>query len=265
MLTAGISSTPPDEQLPARTLQAKASAAYGSQSRETQEERWILSCLPMVRHIAQKVSAQASCRQDTDELISAGTLGLVKAARAYDQTRDAEFRTYAYIRIRGAMIDELRSRSFVPSAVHNQIRLVQETFARMSAAQSTPSDEQLATELNMPLEELYSILEKGRQQHFLHIHGLSDEGSPLGALQPVDRAPSPEAQAERKEMVENLVAAMTQLPTRDRHILMLYYERDLTMKEVAQVLSVTESRVSQLHASALMKLAAKLKGKGSRQ
>ena len=219
-----------------------------------------MDTLPMVRRIVSKIAGQMSQQADMDELISAGTLGLVKAARAYDPSHDAEFRTYAYIRIRGAVIDELRSRSFVPVAVHGEIKRMQEAYRRLSSVHNRPpGDEELASEMGIATSELYSLMEEARRRHFLHIHGLSDEPSAMESLAPVDRGPSPQSQVERQELAGRLAAAIASLPQRDRHILLLYYERELTMKEVAAVLRVTESRVSQLHASALMKLAMKMK------
>ena len=259
-MTTETSNLPPGAD-GAKVLQARAAQAYATQSRESLEEQWILDHLPMVRHIVQKVAAQLSQKMDLEDLISAGTLGLVKAARAFDPSRDAEFKTYAFIRIRGAVIDELRGRSFVPSAVHHQVRKVQQAYRELtaSAGGKPPDDEELARALNMPLEQLYRILAEARTQHFLSIHGLKGDHPATDALAPLDGAPAPSDQAERKELLERLAAAIRELPQRDRLVLLLYYERDLTMKEIAGVLKITESRVSQLHASAVFKLSMKLR------
>jgi RNA polymerase sigma factor for flagellar operon FliA len=244
---------------PPPAVRARAMQAYAVQSRALLEERWILDHIPLVKHIVNKVMVHARGKSDLEDLISAGTVGLVKAAKSFDPAREVEFKTYAYIRIRGAVIDELRRNSFVPSNVHQELRRIEEIYRRMSAKTGRPpSDEQLAREAKLPLEKLYKILQEGRNQHFLSIHGLSDETSTLQGLVPPDHEPGPAQQAERKEMLEVLTEALMELSERDRHVLLLYYERDLTMKETAQVLGVTESRVSQLHASALFKLSMKL-------
>jgi RNA polymerase sigma factor for flagellar operon FliA len=248
------------EQPGGSALRARASKAYANQSREAVEERWILDHLPLVRHIVQKIASQVAKREDIEDLISAGTLGLVKAARSFDPTREAEFKTYAYIRIRGAVIDELRHRSFVPTAVHKQIRLVKNAYQQwISEHGVAPTDEQLAAAVNKPLDQLYKVLEEARKQHFLSIHGLTDESPELEAMLPADNDHCPQEEAERRETLGRLSQAIMDLPKRDRIILILYYERDLTMKETAQVLGITESRVSQLHASAMFKLSMKLK------
>ncbi len=241
-----------------KALQAKISQAYAKQSREAAEERWITENLPMVQHIAQKVASYVSNAADMEDLISAGTVGLVQAARAYDTDRDAEFRTYAYIRVRGAIIDELRSRSFVPSAVHKQIRLIRQTYQDLLTESGVPPDDaELARAVGLSPEQLYQTLQEARKQQFLSIHGLSEDQPAIGPMI-VDKMPSPDTQVERKELLEHLAEAISELPKRDRTLLLLYYERDLTMKEIAQVLDITESRVSQLHAGALFKLSMKL-------
>lgn len=240
-------------------LRARMTQAYAKQSRAAMEEKWILDHMPLVKHIVSRVMVHAKGKTDFDDLISAGMVGLVKAAKSFDLARGVGFKTYAYIRVRGAVIDELRQVSFVPSNVHQDLRRIQETYRQLSAqVGQTPTDEQLARAVKMPLEKLYKTLEEGRRQHFLSIHGLSEESSALQSLVPPDRNPGPREEAERKEMLQSLTDALLELPERDRHVLLLYYERDLTMKETAQVLGVTESRISQLHASALFKLSVKL-------
>ena len=111
----------------------------------------------------------------------------------------------------------------------------------------------------MTCEQLYRALEEGRRQHFLSIHGLTDDQPAMASLVPADDGPTPAEQAERHETLERLAAAIRELPERDRILLLLYYERDLTMKETAEVLGITESRVSQLHASAVFKLSMKMR------
>jgi len=244
----------------AQILRAKVNKAYTRELRESLEEKRILQYLPLVRHVVQKVIAQLSNRADTENLISAGTLGLVKAARSYDPGRNTEFKTYAYIRIRGAVIDELRSESFVPSGVRKQIRLAEQAYRRYFQRNGcAPADEELAGELGISKEQLYRTLEEARRQQFLSIHGLAGDREGQTELVPVDGSLSPAAQVEKLELLERLAKAIKDMPPRDRQILLLYYERDLTMKEIAAVFDITESRVSQLHASSLFKLSMRLR------
>ncbi|MFP3936924.1 MAG: sigma-70 family RNA polymerase sigma factor [Phycisphaerae bacterium] len=246
---------------PDDALRARATQAYAQQSRQAREQQWILQYLPLVRHVVSKVTAKLTYKKDVEDLISAGTLGLVKAARAYDPSQETSFKTYAYIRIRGAVIDELRGRTFAPAGIHARVREAKEAYEQCLAELGRPpGDEELAEKLGLSLDELYRLFEDMRKQHFLSIHGLSDdEPAILGRLTPADNEPSPADKAEHKETLERLLQAIRELPERDRIVILLYYERDLTMKEAATVLEVTESRVSQLHAGALFKLAMKLK------
>lgn len=243
----------------AGALRARISEAYARQSRESLEERWVLDHLRLVRHVVSKVTGAAGFCGDVDDLISAGTLGLVKAAKAFDPARQLEFKTYAFIRIRGAVLDELRGRCFVPAGVRQRVRDIRRAYQDLaSESGSPPDDEALAQRAGLSVETLLRTLEEARKQNFLSIHGLEDDDSSMEALVPPDAAPQPHAQAERNEQLANLAQAIRELPQRDRVMLILYYERDLTMKEVAQVLGITESRVSQVHASALFKLSMKL-------
>jgi RNA polymerase sigma factor FliA len=241
-------------------LRARARQAYATQSREGVDEKRILDHLPLVRHVVQKVAAHLGHKADLENLISAGTLGLVKAAHSFDPKHQAEFKTYAYIRIRGAVLDELRSESFLPSAVYKQIRLAQQAYARFADRNGRPpGEEELAAELGTTTAQLYRTLEEARRQQFLSLHGLGGDREGRDCLVPVDGAPSPDRVAERKELLERMTRAIRKLPARSRQILILYYERDLTMKEVAEVLEVTESRISQLHAGALFDLSMRMK------
>lgn len=246
---------------PDGTLRAMATAAYARQSREVLEDGWILEYLPLVRHVVSKVTAALSHVTDIEDLISAGTLGLVKAARAFDPGKDAEFKTYAYIRIRGSVLDELRRRSFVPSSVHGEVRRIRQAFEQLLVETgSPPTDDQIAERLGIDVKQLYRTLQDARRQNFLSIHGLDEDEPALGTYLPAAPSPAPDAQAERGELLGRLAEAIAALPKRDRIVILLYYERDLTMKEVAAVLEVTESRVSQIHASALFRLSMKMRG-----
>jgi RNA polymerase sigma factor FliA len=158
------------------------------------------------------------------------------------------------------VLDEIRQRSFVPVAVHKEIQEVRKAYERLTARHGQPpQDEELARETGKSTQQLYETMEDARRQHFLSIHGMSEESPALAALAPAAKDDSPESQVEQKEMLENLAKAITQLPEKERLVILLYYERELTMKESAMVLGVTESRVSQLHAAALFKLSEKLR------
>ena len=241
-------------------MKNKATKIYTKQSRESLEEKLIVSHLPLVKHIAHRLVSHAGDAVDFEDMVSAGTVGLVKAAKSFDRSKEVSFKTYAYIRIKGAIIDELRSISFVPSGVYQQIKRIEAAYHELTSKNGTPpSDEALAKHLKLPVAKMYHYLEEARKQNFISMNKLGanddDEGQ---QIVPVSSVEAPDQQLERKELLEKLTQAIISLPKRDREMIILYYQRNLTMKEVAMVLNVTESRVSQIHASALFKLSMKM-------
>lgn len=241
-------------------LTGQALRAYGSQVRESQADQLILQYLPLVHRIVSQVVSYLHPPLSREDLVSAGTIGLVKAVRDYDPCKDAEFKTYAYIRVRGAVIDELRQWSFAPASVSKQFEQVQEASTRLLEEKGKPpTDEELAGEVGMPVEKLYQLLEAARARHFLSIHGLDDETPALGDCLADRGEPGPSWRMEREELIEKLAEAIQNLPKKQRRIVVLYYHKELTMKQIAEVLEITESRVSQLHAAALFALSTELR------
>lgn len=249
-----------DSPLGQNHLKNSAVKAYTSQTKKIRADKLIIEFLPMVHRIVHQVVSFLRPPLSNEDLVSAGTIGLVKAARDFDPSRNAEFKTYAYIRVRGAILDELRSWSFTPAAVKKQFEHARQ-LARQIIQQTgrTPSDEELAQKLGISVEKMYKVFENARAKHFLSIHGISDEAPPLGSTLADTGTNQPGDRLEHAELVAKLTEQIQQLPPKQRRIIILYYHKELTMKQVARVLNITESRVSQLHASALFKLSAKLR------
>jgi RNA polymerase sigma factor for flagellar operon FliA len=240
-------------------LAGRALRAYGTQMHPRHEDERILQYLPLVQRIVSQVTSYLQPPLSREDLISAGTIGLVKAARDFDPTRDAEFKTYAYIRIRGAVIDELRGWSFAPPSVKKLIDRAHELAERQMNEQGTlPSDEELAEQMGVEPEKLMQVYETTRARHFLSISGLEEDGPAIGSFLAA-ATPEPGRRAERQELKKHLAQAMRNLPEKQRQIVLLYYHRELTMKQIAEVLELTESRISQLHAAALFKLSLQMK------
>jgi len=240
-------------------LKAVAARTYrGHKSRCISDEE-IIKLLPMVRKIARRAVSYIRPPLSLDDLVSAGTIGLLKAARDFDASHQAEFKTYAYIRIKGAVLDELRRASLLPSGVGKQVRQVQELSRRIAEETgSLPTDEELAHRLNVPIEDVYELFESARAQHFVSIDGLADEQPALGEVLAAADTTGPESRIERAELLDQLTKAMQELDQRRLQVIVLYYHQQLTMKQIAGLLDITESRVSQLHASALFSLSVKL-------
>jgi len=228
-------------------------------SNDLENER-IVNFLPLVNKIARQVISYLKPPLSFEDMISAGTVGLVKAARDFDPSKGVEFQTYAYIRIKGSILDELRGWTFVPANLHNQIKEAQRISREITERTgSAPTDEQLANELGISVNELYEMLEKGRAQHFISLDTGSDETPSLGNQLISHHANSPDERMERQELISILAKAIQELPEKPRRIILLYYHQNLTMKQIAEVLEITEPRVSQLHASALFNLSVKLR------
>jgi len=240
-------------------LKTAARRAYSGQKKQSLEDEQIIELLPMVHKIAQRVVTYLKPPLSYEDLISTGTVGLVKAARDYDPSRQAEFKTYAYIRIKGAILDELRRWSFVPPNVNKQIReTLRISMEITEQTGNTPTDAELAEKLGITIDKLYETFENARAQHFLSIDGFGDFPSP-GNLPTAASTTTPDKRVEQAELVDRLTEAIQQLDERQRQVILLYYQQHLTMKQIAEVFNITEPRVSQLHASALFNLSVKLR------
>jgi len=244
---------------PNEHMKAVAARTYrGHKGRRVSDEE-ILTLLPMVRRIARRAVTYIRPPLSLDDLVSAGTVGLLKAARDFDASHQAEFKTYAYIRIKGAVLDELRRASLLPSGVNKQVQHALELSRKIAEETgSPPTDEELARRLNVPIEDVYELFENARARHFVSIDGFTQDQSTLGDMLPAADTAAPDSRLERAELIEKLTEAMQGLDERKLQVIVLYYHQHLTMKQIAEVLEITESRVSQLHASALFNLSVKL-------
>lgn len=241
-------------------LTAVALRTYAGQKPKKMGDEEIMQFLPMVNSIARKATSYLRPPLSFEDLVSAGTIGLVKAARDFDASHGAQFKTYAYIRIRGAILDELRSASMLPSNLNRQVRTAMESYQRITKERGLPpTDEELAAELDITTEELYSLYESSRASKFVSLDASEPEGATLSGSLASAQATSPDEKLERAELVEELTKAIGQLDEKRRQIIILYYQQHLTMKQIAETLGITESRISQLHASAVFNLSAKLR------
>lgn len=241
-------------------LKASAKRTYTLQQQRPIENDQIMKLIPMVHKIVQKVVTYLKPPLTYDDLISAGTVGLVKAAHDYDPSQQAVFTTYAYIRIRGAVLDELRGWSFVPANVDKQIRETIQASAKITEKTgSAPSDEELAEKLDITVEKLHKTYQNARAKNFLSIDNSTEELPSLSNSLASANTTTPDQQLEKRELVTRLTKAIQQLNERQRQVILLYYQQELTMKQIAEVFKITEPRVSQLHANAIFNLSLKLR------
>jgi RNA polymerase sigma factor for flagellar operon FliA len=240
-----------------------AQRAYAGQKNPDKpglDEQQIAQFMPLVHKIAQRVANYLRPPLTYEDLVSAGTVGLVKAARDYDPTFNAEFKTYAYIRIKGAILDELRGWAFIPPAVNKQIRRAMDLSVEITKQTGNPpSENELAEKLGLTINQVYETFENARVQQFLSIDGAGKDTPALANILAATATKTPEQHFEQNELIDRLACAIQQLDQRQRQLILLYYQQNLTMKQIAKVFNVTEPRVSQLHASALFNLFVKLR------
>jgi len=244
-------------------LHSVALRAYTVQKKSVRgeiENEQITELLPMVHKIASHVVTYLKPPLSFEDMISAGTVGLVRAARDFDPSHQAEFKTYAYIRIKGAILDELRGWSFIPASLRKRIRTAEQLSRKITEQTGTaPTETELAERLGISVQELYETFENARAQHFISLDGFGEDAPALSNYLTAAHPVSPEENVERQELIDKLAEAIQQLSERHRQVVLLYYQQRLTMKQVAEILEITESRVSQLHASALFNLSVKLR------
>jgi RNA polymerase sigma factor for flagellar operon FliA len=223
-----------------------------------QREKTVLEFASVLRHMAHRLSFRLPPALDVEDLIHAGVIGLMDAMDKYDSTRDVRFKTYAEFRMRGAMLDEIRSLNWIPRSVHEKNGLLctaRETLERRLGRAAT--GEEVAQEMNLTPEAFATLLNQAKAAVLLSLDDLGvQEGEEYSLIESIadTRAENPLLSLLSQGAREGLVAAIDRLPPRERQIITLYYHEDLTMKEIGLVLNVTESRVCQLHAQAISRL-----------
>lgn len=228
-----------------------------------QKDQLIQEYAPLIRYIAQKIAVRLPSNIELDDLISAGVIGLMDAIDKYDPSRDNKFKTYAEFRIRGAILDELRAQDWVPRSIRDKAKLLDRTMVQLEADLGrSPTDEEIAKALNVSVDEFHDLVNQVRPVSLLSIDDSqtfsnTDKKSILNLLEG-SKLNNPYNQLNIKTIKEVVARAIEELPERQRLVLSLYYYEDLNLKEIGQVLRVTESRVSQLHAQAVQRLRAKL-------
>lgn len=231
--------------------------------KRNQKEELIKEYAPLIKFVAQKIAVRLPPNIELDDLISAGSIGLMDAIDKWDPTRDNKFKTYAEFRIRGSILDELRSQDWIPRSVRDKAKALDRTIAQLENELSRyPTEDEISTRLNMPIEEFHDLVNQVRPVSLLSIDDQptfsdSDKKSISNLLEGA-KSGNPFNQLNVKVVKDVVAKAIEELPERQRLVLSLYYFEDLNLKEIGQVLRVTESRVSQLHAQAVMRLRAKL-------
>lgn len=234
---------------------------YKYEKDNSAREKLIIKCLPLIKSLAQKLVIYTSPSCDVDDLESAGIFGLLDAIERYDPTAQTSFRTYAKCRIRGAMLDEIRNMRWAPRSVQEKIKVLKVVNAKLEQTLSrAPTEEELASAMDMDIEQFRKMMIQIGPSAILissaKASGEDDEDEYTfleKSLQDTS-SESPISSVISKEITETIASAIRSLPEKEAIVISLYYFDDLTMKEIGEVLSITESRVCQIHAKALLDL-----------
>jgi len=227
-------------------------------------ETLIKQYAPLVKYVAGKVAVGMPHNVEFDDLVGYGVFGLLDAIEKFDPDKHVKFKTYAVTRIRGAIFDELRSIDWVPRSVRQKTREIEETVRRLEASLGrAATDEEVAEALGMTTKEFEKIMLKISGTSILSLNDIWYTGEDNDKVSIADSIESPQSLnpdiiVEKDEIKRVIVQSIQELPDKEKTVLVLYYYEDLTLKEIGQVLEVTESRVSQLHTKAILRLRAKL-------
>lgn len=226
-----------------------------AQGSAEQQDRLVEQYAPLVKRIAYHLLGRLPSSVQVEDLMQAGMIGLLEASRKFDFGKGASFETYAGIRIRGAMLDEVRKGDWAPRSVHRTTRMVSDAMRAVEARLGRDAkDHEVAAELDMSLEEYYAILSDTAGSKLFSFDDLLEAGAPAD----VQGGEEPLSGLQDERFRAALVEAIDGLPERERLLLSLYYDEELNLKEIGAVLGVSESRVSQLHSQCAARLRAKL-------
>lgn len=227
-------------------------------------DQFIRQYMPLVKYVAGKVSTGMPESVEFDDLVGYGQFGLLDAISKYDPDKNVKFKTYAVTRIRGAIFDELRELDWVPRSVRQKSREIEDTITELEAKLGrTASDAEIAKAMGMTESEYETVVMKVSGTNILSLNDVwySNDDSDNMSIGDNIEAPNsmnPDVIVERKEIKRVIIQAINELPQNEKMVIILYYHEDLTFKEIGQVLNVSESRISQLHSKANLRLRAKL-------
>ncbi|MCL1911542.1 MAG: RNA polymerase sigma factor WhiG [Leptospirales bacterium] len=237
---------------------------YNKGNDQSVRDYFVIKYAPLVKYVAGKVSMGMPQNIEFDDLVSYGVFGLIDAIGKFDPARGIKFKTYAMTRIRGAIFDELRSIDWIPRSIRQKAKQIEQVISELeNKLGRTVEDEEIAREMGMPSDEFQSLLNKLSGTSMLSLNDiwyLGDDNDELSILETLE-APenmNPDILIEKEEIRDYIIDAIQKLPDKEKKVIVLYYYEDLTLKEIGEILEVTESRVSQLHTKAIMRLRGRL-------
>lgn len=237
---------------------------YGKTQDLKLREYLIRKYAPLVKYVAGKVAVGMPHNVEFDDLVSYGTFGLLDAIGKYDPTKEVKFKTYAMTRVRGAIFDELRSIDWIPRSIRQKAKQVEKTVIELENRMGrTVEDEEVANELDLSLEEFHALVSKISGTTLVSLNDIwhgSEDSEDFSFIETIESPQNmnPDAIVEREEIKDVIIEAIQKLPDKEKKVVVLYYYEDLTLREIGEVLEVTESRISQLHTKAIMRLRGRL-------
>jgi len=222
--------------------------------------------LPYVKRIVNRIAVHLPATIEIDDLINVGVIGLIQAIERYDPSRDNKFITYAVFRIKGAVLSELRSRDYLGRTTRRKIRDLEKAYLKLEQKYGREvTDEEVAEEMNMDLDQFYKVKRMSSISFvsFEEIgYGSREDSAALSSSLSNGDADDALSLTTMKEIKSTIAKDIDLLPEKEKLVISLYYSDELTMKEIGQVLNITESRVSQIHAQAIIHLRSKLRRDG---
>jgi len=223
-------------------------------------EKLILQYAPIVKFVAGRLVAHIGQHVDFEDLISYGIFGLIDAIDKFDADKGVKFETYASVRIRGSIIDNIRKMDWVPRTLRQKNRQLETSYAELEASLGRePTDEELAEKLQMTLEDTQELMRRSSVASLISLDDYMDQNHEV-VFQPTTGNPveNPEAAYEKQELKKMLADAIDGLTEKEKQVITFYYFEELTLKEISAIMGVSESRISQIHSKAVMRLQVKL-------
>jgi len=235
-------------------------AAYEQANKKLSEQETVTKHAPLVKRIAYHLISRLPPSVQPDDLIQAGMIGLLEAARNYDSTQGASFETYAGIRIRGAMLDEIRRSDWAPRSVHKKARMIAEAVRAIENQTGRDArDHEVAQQLELSIHDYHQLLQSASGYRVMSFDDVSStEESFTDKI--VDREDTPLDGLQKADFKRVLSEAVASLPERERLVMALYYDEELNLREIGSVLGVSESRVCQIHSQAVIRLQTRIEG-----
>lgn len=233
---------------------------YTKNPTQEMREQIIIEYAPLVKIVAGRLSMYLGGNVEYEDLVSYGVFGLIDAIDKFDTNKDVKFETYASLRIRGSILDQIRKMDWIPRTVRQRQRKIDEAIKSLEARTGkTPTDEMLAEELGVSGEELLSWQSQLKVTNVVSLNEFVESGNePVMDAKGNFRFAQPEEVIAESELKRMLKDAMKLLTEKEQKVILLYYYEDLTLKEISKVLEVSESRISQLHTKALQKMKKKM-------